>query len=95
VLTGADVSAVTDVSRANAEACVQAEAPRAKVFDDGHALGDWKHTGYAAGARVHNGAIFTAERSVSTGINRVICGDIYAGEAAASFERPEPDARGA
>jgi len=38
VLTGADVTAVTDVSRANAEACVQAEAPRAKVFNDGQAL---------------------------------------------------------
>lgn len=38
VLTGADVSAVTDVTRGNAEDCVREVAPRAKVFDDGHSL---------------------------------------------------------
>jgi myo-inositol 2-dehydrogenase/D-chiro-inositol 1-dehydrogenase len=38
VLTGCDVVAVTDVTRASAEACVAAVAPRARVFADGHAL---------------------------------------------------------
>ena len=38
VLTGADVTAVTDVNRANAEGCVRDVAPRARVFDDAHAL---------------------------------------------------------
>ncbi len=38
VLSGADVTAVTDVNRANAESCARDVAPRARVFDDGHAL---------------------------------------------------------
>ncbi|HEX9858739.1 MAG TPA: Gfo/Idh/MocA family oxidoreductase [Paracoccaceae bacterium] len=38
VLAGADVVAVTDVNRADAEAARRDVAPRAKVHDDGHAL---------------------------------------------------------
>jgi myo-inositol 2-dehydrogenase/D-chiro-inositol 1-dehydrogenase len=38
VLTGADVLAVTDVNRANAEATAREVAPRARVYEDGHAL---------------------------------------------------------
>ena len=38
VLNGSDVVAVTDVTRASAKACAREVAPRATVFDDGHAL---------------------------------------------------------